>query len=96
MTLDKFLSTPDACIICNTVEDFEFLQKIFVKKNIRWSNGHEFNNYSPNLESPETYPVYITSKCMWGIVADTEMFSKMTIILDMETIDDFYDEIIFD
>jgi hypothetical protein len=29
---------------------------------------------------------------MWGIVADTEMFSKMTTILDMEAIDDFYDE----
>ena len=93
MTLHDFLFTPNACIICNTVEDFEFLQKIFTQKNIKWRNGASFSNTSQHLKSRgDLYPIYITSNCTWGLVSDEMNFSKMTTILDMEAIDDFYDE----
>ena len=91
MTLDKFLSTPNAAIILESKEDFKFLQKEFCKRNINWCNNTPFSVPAPQLERDYGYPVYITSNISWGYCKD-EIFKKITTKVDLDSIDDFYDE----
>ena len=92
MTLNEFLKLPSACIILESVEDFKFLQKEFCKRNICWCNGKSFSDANAYLEKDESYPVYITNALMWWGFCEGELFEKINTKIDLDSIDDFYDE----
>lgn len=91
MTLDEFLKSPSTAIVLESKEDFKFLQKEFCKRDIRWCNDVPFSASFPYLEKTNSYPVYITSGIAWGFCSDM-FFEKIAIKIDLNSIDDFYDE----